>query len=305
MNNWELNSYGKINFFLQVLGKSGDFHKIDSLFLKIALHDTLKFSIAKHFMITSSGNYNVPTDKRNILFEVFERVNKVKKIKPFHIEIDKKIPVGGGLGGGSSNAATFIELIQSLFHPFSDLKTLFSFAYHIGKDIPFFLLRNNAARIQGLQNKITPLKICCEDTIYILYPNRSSNTKIIYETLDNIRKNGENNLTKNEKISKILKLIENCSLTDLKGIVFNDLELPFFKVFPDLKENYRNIEKNSKIAFLTGSGSSFVFIPKEINTAPKNVIKTTLLGCRQAVRQRLLEPPFGGSNPSTPAIYII
>ncbi len=298
MNEWKLRSYAKINLYLSVIKKTGNFHEIDSLFHKIVLHDTITVKEAETFEIRAAGKYKVPVDSSNILFRVFKRINTIKKLPNFHIKIEKRIPVGAGLGGGSSNAAAFIIFLQNRYNIFADLMNMLRFGHEIGKDVTFFLIPQNAARIMGVQNIIFPIDLKCEKKIKIFFPNKDTSTKEVYEIFD---EQAKVNLTNSKKISKILHSVKKCLFTELNDLLFNDLEPAFFCLNKDLKAIYEMIKLKSEFALLSGSGAAVFFKPKSEIQLPFNIIDTKLLGCRQVARQRFLVPLFGGSNPSTPA----
>lgn len=149
-----IQSYAKINLGLQVLSRlPSGYHEIESIFQTVSLWDDLQVTehAGKAAIQLTCTNPAIPTGKENILTTVWEAIQP-----PFglHIHIVKRIPVGGGLGGGSSNAASLIQYLGTRLNiPFHEQVNI---AKKIGADVPFFLY-GGTARVTGIGEKIMPI----------------------------------------------------------------------------------------------------------------------------------------------------
>ena len=306
-------AHAKVNMYLAVGKASQNFHPIESLFCLIELSDELTFKKSPSgFDLKVSGPYAKDLKGKNLLERIWEDLSgSMPEISGIEISLKKNIPVCGGLGGGSSDAAAFLRYLHLNFHPFGDIKDLFKYAYDLGKDIPFFLTGWSAANVTGIQNKIEYFDMSCGDELFLFIPEKGALTSEVFKNFD--RQNYASVLTRNEKISKIQFICNNCSFTELGEVGFNDLENSFFSLCPEYSETFDLIKENSWFARLSGSGSTIFFIPKNKDVfldmfgkeRANNLIGTKMLGCSQVERQWVLVPPFEGSSPSTPARILI
>lgn len=155
-------AYAKINLFLDVIGKRSDgFHEIRSVMHAVSLADTLTVTVSPASRSTVSlvteGAPYVPTDGSNLVCRAANaflcRLGTAAQVR---IALEKRIPVGAGLAGGSSDAAATLRVLNRLFsRPFS-LGALLSIAEEIGSDVPFCLL-GKSALCEGRGEKLTPL----------------------------------------------------------------------------------------------------------------------------------------------------
>ena len=137
--NLHADSPGKINLFLDVTGKrESGYHDILTLFLPSSLSDTITVQPAQQLTISCS-HPSVPTDEKNLCWQAAEIFARESKLLPnWEITIDKKLPVAGGMGGGSSNAGTLLKLLAAHYKTISH-EQLKEIALSIGADVPFFL----------------------------------------------------------------------------------------------------------------------------------------------------------------------
>ncbi|WDE97948.1 4-(cytidine 5'-diphospho)-2-C-methyl-D-erythritol kinase [Lentisphaera profundi] len=161
---------GKVNLFLDVVGKRNDgYHLIESIFLPIQdIADTLTVSKTDKASISISCSHpGVPLDSKNLIHKAACAFAKSANIEAqWHFDLEKNIPVAGGMGGGSSNAAsTFMALNELYDHPLSTT-TMKQLAIQIGADIPFFF-EKSPARVQGIGEEIEALHI--QQKLYMLF----------------------------------------------------------------------------------------------------------------------------------------
>src|SRR5258707_15771605 len=124
-------SYAKINWSLRVTGRRADgFHDLETVFQAVSLHDTLTFTPAETLTLTCDDP-SIPTDGTNLVL----RAARALGAPPVAIHLEKRIPAGGGLGGGSSNAATTLVTLARMFALNTPLAEL---ALSLGSDVPFF-----------------------------------------------------------------------------------------------------------------------------------------------------------------------
>ncbi|HYH07524.1 MAG TPA: 4-(cytidine 5'-diphospho)-2-C-methyl-D-erythritol kinase [Thermoanaerobaculia bacterium] len=127
-----MKSLAKINWSLRITGKRADgFHDLETVFQTISLHDELTFTPSDRLTLTCDDP-SIPTDETNLVIRAARAVDA----PPMHIDLRKRIPAGGGLGGGSSNAATTLLALGN-----GDLRAV---ALSLGSDVPFFLLGGTA-----------------------------------------------------------------------------------------------------------------------------------------------------------------
>ena len=139
-------SYAKINWALRITGKRADgFHDLETVFQTISLHDELTFTASERLILTCDDPA-IPTDDTNLVI----RAARALGSPPVGIHLRKRIPAGGGLGGGSSNAAT---TLMALGQGRTDLPSI---ALTLGSDVPFFLI-GGTAYATGRGEVLTPL----------------------------------------------------------------------------------------------------------------------------------------------------
>lgn len=263
MKTYRLRANAKINIGLNILRKKENgYHELDMTMLPISYYDMLTLRV-----FSESGNLrifcrnkSIPTDKKNILFKVYEKFYEKTKIKPLKIKISlkKRIPPEAGLGGGSSDGAFFLKFLNS-YHAYPlSLEELFELASQIGADLPFFL-NNVSARVQGIGDKMIPFQNKSRVQVLILKPTFGFSTKEVYELSDLPREK------KVADIFSIIKALEEDRIEQEEDKIWNDLEQALLSHKTELIMFKKKIESfTRKKAFLTGSGSAYyIFLKKK------------------------------------------
>lgn len=244
-------SYAKINLGLSVLRKREDgYHDIATIFQQVDLHDTLTFeSIHSSEIVIVSDNPELPKDRTNL---VVKAINKLFSHTNQHlgvrIRIEKRIPMGGGLGGGSSNAAVALIAVNSLLRNPLSQDELVRIGAEIGSDVPFFFSGGTALG-EGRGEKLTPLSWNLPGWICLLCPGIHISTAWAYNQMKIA-------LTNEEKFTKFKALFQEVSPYALDKLE-NDFEGMVFQRHPILltfKELLR--ERGAFYASMSGSGSS-------------------------------------------------
>lgn len=224
-------AHAKVNLHLKVFPKDkGGYHPIESLFHTVALCDTLEIKNGKSgIKITSSHDIG----QNNTLVKAYDAFCKIRKISPpIDVHLEKKIPLGGGLGGGSSDgAALAVALGKMTSSPLnSDEKKIIGGA--IGCDSHYFLAECGAALVEGYGEIITPIK-ARNLFIVILTPKVFSGTKRAYELLDEFFATDERKEKNNKKnaypLAKDFDLIYNGLISAWRESFFNSFKEPITK----------------------------------------------------------------------------
>ncbi|HRK00636.1 MAG TPA: 4-(cytidine 5'-diphospho)-2-C-methyl-D-erythritol kinase [Ignavibacteria bacterium] len=271
-----LKSYSKINIGLRILGKRGDgYHDIETIFYPIKIFDELGFTItpaASEFnsVLLKSNKSYIPLNADNLCYKAVLNFFKTFRIKEtYKIEIDmiKNIPVGGGLGGGSSNAATVLKFLIRYFKIDIEINRIkiIDLALSLGSDVPFFLILK-PCYAEGRGEKLKPLKnFKINYNILIVNPHLHVSTKWAFENL-----NLPNGFRNEKSLDKITEFEP-----DKKNEFENDFEKIVFEKYPLLREikNYM-LDNGSVFSSMSGSGATVygLFEPNK---------KGTLLKCRE------------------------
>ena len=265
MKNSKIKSYCKINLSLKVLKKlKNGYHNIMSLITFCDLHDIISISKIRSSKdkISFSGKFKKGIDKKkNTATKVLSllRKNQMPENQVFKIKIQKNIPHGSGLGGGSSNAADLLNYFNSKMRLKLDKKKIKKLASKIGFDVPISLERRNTF-LTGKKDEIIRFNQKFKLNLLIVYPGLICSTKKIYK--------------KNRKIS-LLKpqsffyLKNNKKLINFLKNEHNDLEKVVTKVYPKINEiiNYIKSQKGCYFSRITGSGSACIGIFSNMKNA--------------------------------------
>ena len=184
-----LDSFAKINLYLQVLNKRGDnFHNLNTLFCRIDLKDTIVLRERKDSLIKIKCNSRqVPKGKSNLCYAAAELLKQAFKLSfGLEIEIKKRIPVGAGLGGGSSNAASVLLGLNKFWDLNLPETKLVKLAAELGSDVPFFVSGEKFALGSCRGEKIKPLVSLKKLKLWfiLVYPNIKVSTPLIYSKFD-------------------------------------------------------------------------------------------------------------------------
>lgn len=228
-------SYAKINWTLRITGRRDDgFHDLETLFQTITLHDVLTFRQAERLTLTCDDP-TIPTDETNLIL----RAARALGAPPVSIELQKRIPAGGGLGGGSSNAAATLVALSRMFgidRPLHDI------ALSLGSDVPFFLL-GGLAYATGRGEVLTPLPSSRTVPLLLVFPEERVLTAEAFRLV--------------RRFSAPLGL-ERLARMQFEDFA-NDFEEPVFSQLPRLrsiKERLRSA--GAEWASMTGSGSTIL-----------------------------------------------
>nr|AGE10578.1 4-diphosphocytidyl-2-C-methyl-D-erythritol kinase [Lonicera japonica] len=250
----------KINVFLRITSKREDgFHDLASLFHVISLGDKIKFSLApsKSKDRLSTNVPGVPLDDSNLIIKALNLYRKkTGSDKFFWIHLDKKVPTGAGLGGGSSNAATALWAANQFSGGLASEKELQEWSGEIGSDVPFFFSRG-AAYCTGRGEVVedVTLPIGFDVPMVLIKPPEACSTAEVYRRF---RLDQTSNIDPQTLLEKI-------SLNGISpDVCVNDLEPPAFEVLPSLKRLKQRIIAAGRgeydAVFMSGSGSTIVGI---------------------------------------------
>jgi 4-diphosphocytidyl-2-C-methyl-D-erythritol kinase len=258
MNKIKLKSSAKVNLFFELLSKREDgYFQIETILQEIDLHDDIliKDIDGGDIHVKVSPSLNISKED-NIAYKAAQLLQRKSKMfnRGAEISIRKRIPVGRGFGGGSSNAAGVLKGLNKLWHLGFSLKELAGFGKELGMDVPFFIYGGTCLGSERGEI-ITPLPNFSGIEILLLWPNFSISTAEIYRS-------AHSNLTKKKRSAKLL--IEFLKKKDLEGInkhLFNRLEDVAFKVHPPLYRFKKQIASlNTGNIIMSGSGSAFFAI---------------------------------------------
>ncbi len=272
MKKYKLKSYCKINLLLRVLKRlNNGYHKITSLItfcdicdiISISRNDKLndKVIFSGKFNNDINKNFNTITRTLNLL-----RKRKFLKKKYYKIYVEKNIPHGSGLGGGSSNAATLLNFLNFNENLKIKKKQLLRLANQVGSDVPIALKRKSTF-LDGKTNKILRINRKFNLTVLIVYPNIFCSTQKMYKKNKNFTslKYKFNHSLINTRLIKTLKK-EN-----------NDLEAAAIKSYPRIGKliDFIKIQKGCYFSRITGSGSACIGIFSNMKRAlyTKKLIK--------------------------------
>jgi len=251
MENSLMNSYlsnCKINLGLQVINKRSDnFHNISSIFVELGLSDNLSFKKSSNFIITSN-NKELAQLETNTIIRSYNEMKAISKVnQPYSIHLTKNIPMGSGLGGGSSNAATTLKVLNKLWNINLSDNKLIKIASKIGSDVPFFINGKNQY-IEGTGNNLSLLSELRLSQYYILIinPNIHVDTSWAYESL-------KKGLEVPKRYPKFLDSNNQVNWELLK----NDFENVVFSTYPEISRiKEKLISRKVLYAGLSGSGST-------------------------------------------------
>ncbi len=251
METLSIKSPAKVNLFLEIVGKREDgFHNLESIFQTIPLYDTLSLTPEADFTL-EADNPDVPTDNSNLILKAAKRLQEISgKDGGAHFKLIKKIPSAGGLGGGSSNAAAALILLNKLWNLKISKKELAAIGSEIGSDIPFFIF-GGVCLCEGRGERITPLNSVKPIPLNIIAPPWGISTPIAFKNLDE-------NLFNKVKIQDFIKKIEdkNRTLLEIYSASFNHFEQTVFKIEPRQKALHKILTDNHVMSRMSGSGSS-------------------------------------------------
>ncbi|MGO9137562.1 MAG: 4-(cytidine 5'-diphospho)-2-C-methyl-D-erythritol kinase [Syntrophales bacterium] len=262
-------SPAKVNLHLRVLGKRRDgFHDISTLMQRISLYDELIFAETDHGIRLSCPGSAIPEDNGNIVYRAADALlSRLSHPPGIHITIRKKIPVGAGLGGGSSNAATALVTLNELMELHHNTDDLMKIGAKLGADVPFFIF-GRTAWASGIGDRLRIAENIPHLWFVLINPGFEISTKVVYESL-NLR------LTKRVVNYKCPVL---CTVDEIAKGLQNDLERVTLVLHPILRYFKNILVQNGALgALMSGSGPTVmgIFTDEEGATAAKKVLENT------------------------------
>lgn len=250
-------AYAKVNIFLKVTAKRGKYHEIISRFMKVpSLYDEISFVPKKSEKFEIVGDFTCKTQD-NSIYKAYLALKKAtssealtRLMNTYGVHVKKNIPAFAGLGGGSSDAATFLKMCNEVLHLGLSKNRLAQIATEVGADVPFFIYDYESANVSGIgeivkrfDEEIVPLSI--------ITPDIKISTPDVYRQYSDNFYNPIDGFTAQEFAhSPSLDILERFSIDEA-----NDLFKPAVSLYPKLKDAYKNGY------FFSGSGSSFFQLP--------------------------------------------
>ncbi|MBS3810215.1 MAG: 4-(cytidine 5'-diphospho)-2-C-methyl-D-erythritol kinase [Desulfobacterales bacterium] len=262
----QLRAPAKINLYLEVLGKRSDgYHDLISLMCCIGIYDTVRFSFgspdASSGVSVACSHPKVPEDHNNLAYRAAKAFFSETGLhdQGLVIEIEKRIPVGAGLGGGSSNAAAVLSGLNRYYdHPIAS-DTLMEIGRFLGADVPFFIFGGPAVAA-GIGEKLTRFSGLPAMPLVLIYPGRSVSTAEVYKKLNLA-------LTKTKKIHT-KSIFELDWETNGPKQLYNSLEPAAMELCPEIAAAKKAlVECGAGGALMSGSGSSVFGIFKNTKKA--------------------------------------
>ena len=227
----------KINLFLHVVSRQENgYHHLQTVFQFLDYVDELKFDLTKDELISLNSNYTQTSNDDDLILRAAHALMQASGVKKgAAISIMKHIPMGGGLGGGSSDVATTLVALNELWHTGFSVDELTNLGVKLGADVPVFI-RGHSAWAEGIGEILTPIEPD-EDWFVVIHPGGHVPTAQIFADPD---------LTRNSPPITIRDFVA--------GAVHNDCEKVVFREYPEVARAAKWLNNWSE-ARMTGTGS--------------------------------------------------
>jgi 4-diphosphocytidyl-2C-methyl-D-erythritol kinase len=252
----------KINIGLNVVEKRPDgYHNIETIFYPIGLHDVLEINetanCSSDYVFTQSGINIEGEPEKNLIIKALRLLKNDFELPPVEISIEKNIPAGAGLGGGSSDAAFTLKMLNEIFQLKLNNEKLENYAVKLGADCPVFI-QNKAVLAAGTGNIFSPINLSLKNYYLLLVkPDVYVSTPAAYSQI-----------TPCKPAKSIIEII-NQPLKCWKDLLVNDFEKSVFVQFPVIEQIKNQIYNSGAIyASMSGSGSAVYGIFQEAPPLP-------------------------------------
>jgi 4-diphosphocytidyl-2-C-methyl-D-erythritol kinase len=245
----------KINIGLRITEKRQDgFHNLETVFFPVNLCDILEIVEANELSIDIYGIETGGLPQDNLCVRAYNLLKRIYSIPPVEIHLFKKIPVGAGLGGGSSDAASTLILLNKLFSLSLSMEELAGYAAELGSDCPFFIYSASldmnipqAYYAEGRGEVLSKIDLpsMAGYIVEVETPEVMVSTAMAYSKVKPV--------IPEKSLKEMIKL----PVEEWKGNIINDFEENIFSLFPVIEE-YKNrmYERGAVYASMSGSGSS-------------------------------------------------
>jgi 4-diphosphocytidyl-2-C-methyl-D-erythritol kinase len=268
-----LKSHAKINLTLKIGKKAkGGLHQIESVMHPIDLFDNLSFEKFDHDDIEIQSNNHSILNKDNLAYKAAMLLKKRFGVHSgIKITIEKNIPLGAGLGGGSSNAAATLIALNSMWKLKLDHKKLMAIGFELGSDVPFFI-PSKPALVEGVGDKVKPIASYPKINAVIINPGFQVSTKWAYDAYDKNKKK----LPRSKAISAsaYAKLVQKKDIDGMADNLSNDFTEVVSKKYKVVREMTSLLNKYGALnACMSGSGPTVYGLYSSIYTAREAYFK--------------------------------
>lgn len=253
-----IRAYAKVNLFLEITGKQPNgYHTLSTLFQTISFADELDLIEDKALHLSCSDK-TLPTDERNLAMRAALSVRTLLKEKRgARLRLIKKVPMGAGLGGGSSDAAAVLRTLPKLWRRVVPGTALARCARSLGADVPFFLQGGTCAA-GGIGDRLRPLSALPKTWLVLVYPGFGVSTKEAYGRV-------RLPLTAPRSIHRMIPLLSRRDPAVWAGQLFNRFEEFIFPQYPTLSRLKQNLLDAGAVgALMSGSGSTVFGVARSL-----------------------------------------
>lgn len=246
----------KINLSLRVLGKQPDgYHSIETVFLRVDLGDDVRVHIRENARTLRCGVMRDQPESANLAFRAAEAyATETGWPHGFEIVIKKRIPIGGGLGGGSADAAAVLRILNTITEKPISNEELRAIAFRLGSDVPFLASDFSMALGWGRGEKLLGLPPLPARDVYLFFPPFGVDTGEAYALLDQSRSGGSSDAP--DLTAEMFAAWESAARHSV-----NDFEPVIRKRYPAIDELLKRGDRYDLFYRLSGSGSTVFKIP--------------------------------------------
>ena len=247
-----LHAYAKINWALDTVGLRDDgYHLLDTIMQSISLHDDITIEPDSRLFLSVADAPHVPCDESNLILRAAEALRRhTGTAAGASITLRKRIPVGAGLGGGSTDAAAVLRALNDMWGLGLPEETLYEIGLSLGADVPF-CLHGGLCRAQGIGEILTPFAAKKQWPLILIQPCRGLSTKQVFDALS------EEVSTHHPDIENSIRALQAGDMTVLAASIGNSLQNVSESLRPEIRQAINALrEHGARIAQMTGSGSA-------------------------------------------------
>ncbi len=281
----------KINLVLRILDRRAEgFHNLWSLMQTVDLEDEVAIQLSQHHagINLHCDSPSLSTDQTNLVYRAAKAVLQRSERKiGLDIVLTKRISMGAGLGGGSSDAAATIIGLNRLLNLGWSTRDMAQVGQALGSDVPFFFFAPSAT-VAGRGEQVNPVRITGSRWIVLVNPGFPVETKWAYQQLSSSRAEAQPLSDSHAALGRERHL----SWEQVLGVVENDFEIPVFKTHPGLQEiKQKLLAQGAEAALLSGSGATVFGVFRDAAVAQQ------ARACFQTVPQFKVFAVSAGSGP--------